>query len=156
MYGDLLRRRAYEKAQPHNLDPAVPFAPSHRFNGGDGGRLYIAFVDGKAAGCIAFHSMQNGRDCEFKRLFTRLEFRGQHVGKALFARALAEAEAMGYEHVYLDTLQRLEAANIMYQAFGFHKISAYYNNPLPGVVYYRYDLPAAAAEKKTAALRAAV
>ena len=124
--------------------------------GGDGGRLYIAFVDGKAAGCIAFHPMKNGRDCEFKRLFTRPEFRGQHVGKALFARALAEAEAMGYEHVYLDTLQRLEAANIMYQAFGFHKISAYYNNPLPGVVYYRYDLPAAAAEKKTAALRAAV
>ena len=53
--------------------------------GGDGGRLYIAFVDGKAAGCIAFHSMQNGRDCEFKRLFTRPEFRGQHVGKALSA-----------------------------------------------------------------------
>lgn len=124
--------------------------------GGDGGRLYIAFVDGKAAGCIAFHSMQNGRDCEFKRLFTRPEFRGQHVGKALFARALAEAEAMGYEHVYLDTLQRLEAANIMYQAFGFHKISAYYDNPLPGVVYYRYDFPAAAAGKKTTALRPAV
>ncbi|MCI7540361.1 MAG: GNAT family N-acetyltransferase [Veillonellaceae bacterium] len=124
--------------------------------GGDGGRLYIAFVDGKAAGCIAFHSMQNGCDCEFKRLFTRPEFRGQHVGKALFARALAEAEAMGYEHVYLDTLQRLEAANIMYQAFGFYKIPAYYDNPLPGVVYYRCDFPAAAAEKKTAALRAAV
>lgn len=124
--------------------------------GGDGGRLYIAFVDGKAAGCIAFHSMQNGCDCEFKRLFTRPEFRGQHVGKALFARALAEAEAMGYEHVYLDTLQRLEAANIMYQEFGFHKIPAYYDNPLPGVVYYRYDFSAAVAEKKTAALRAAV
>ena len=59
--------------------------------GGDGGRLYIAFVDGKAAGCIAFHAMQNGRDCEFKRFFTRPEFRGQHVGRALFERALEGA-----------------------------------------------------------------
>jgi len=124
--------------------------------GGDGGRLYVAFVDGKAAGCMAFHPMKNGRDCEFKRLFTRPEFRGQHVGKALFQRALADAEALGYEHAYLDTLQRLEAANIMYQKCGFRKIPAYYYNPLPGVVYYRYDFSAAVAEKKTAALRAAV
>jgi GNAT superfamily N-acetyltransferase len=102
---------------------------------------------------IAFHPMKNGRDCEFKRLFTRPEFRGQHVGRALFARALADAEALGYEHAYLDTLQRLEAANVMYQKFGFHKIPAYYYNPLPGVVYYRYDFPAG---KKTAELKEAV
>ena len=102
---------------------------AHRY-GGDSGRLYIAFVDGKAAGCMAFHPMKNGRDCEFKRLFTRPEFRGQHVGKALFARALADAEALGYEHAYLDTLQRLEAANVMYQKFGFQRIPAYYYNPL--------------------------
>lgn len=40
---------------------------------GDGGRIYIAFVEGKAAGCIAFHPMADRRDCEFKRLFTRAE-----------------------------------------------------------------------------------
>ena len=121
--------------------------------GGDGGRLYIAFVDGKAAGCIAFHAMQNGRDCEFKRLFTRPEFRGQHVGRALFERALADARAMGYEHVYLDTVKQLKTACRMYQKFGFQKIPAYYHNPLPDVVYYCYDL---AAGKKTAELRPAV
>ena len=119
-------------------------------------QTHIARGDGKAAGCKAFHPMKNGRDCEFKRLFTRPEFRGQHVGKALFARALADAAALGYEHAYLDTLQRLEAANVMYEKFGFRKIPAYYHNPLPGVVYYRYDFPAAAAGKKTTALRPAV
>ena len=41
----------------------------------------------------------------------------------------------------------------MYQKFGFHKIPAYYYNPLPGVVYYRYDFPAG---KKTAELKEAV
>ena len=31
--------------------------------GGDGGRLYIAFVDGAAAGCIALHPMKDAHDC---------------------------------------------------------------------------------------------
>ena len=108
--------------------------------GGDGGRLYIAFVDGKAAGCIAFHPMEGQNACEFKRYFTRPAFRGQHVGTTLFQKAIADARALGYDAIYLDTLARLEACNHIYQKLGFQKIPAYYDNPLPGVLYYRYDL----------------
>ena len=35
----------------------------------------------------------------------------------------------------LDTFLKLQAAVHLYQQFGFENISAYYNNPLPGVVY---------------------
>lgn len=107
---------------------------------GEGGKLYLALVDGKAAGCIAFHPMEGKNACEFKRYFTRPAFRGQHVGTALFKRAMEDACALGYDAIYLDTLARLEACNHIYQQFGFRKIPAYYHNPLPGVLYYRYDL----------------
>lgn len=108
--------------------------------GGDGGRLYIAFVDGEAAGCIAFHPMKDRRDCELKRLFTRPAFRGHHVGRLLMQRALDDARAMGYRHAYLDTVKQLEVANLMYHRMGFREIPAYYHNPLPDVVYYCRDL----------------
>ena len=108
--------------------------------GGDGGRLYIAFVDGAAAGCIALHPMKDAHDCEIKRLFTRSAFRGHHVGRLLMQRALDDARAMGYRHAYLDTVKQLEVANLMYHRMGFREIPAYYHNPLPDVVYYCRDL----------------
>ena len=108
--------------------------------GGDGGRLYIAFVNGKAAGCIAFHPMKDAHDCEIKRLFTRPSFRGHHVGHLLMQRALEDARALGYRCAYLDTVKQLEVANIMYHRMGFREIPAYYHNPLPDVVYYCRDL----------------
>ena len=117
--------------------------------GGDGGRLYIAFVDEEAAGCIAFHPMNDRCDCELKRLFTRPAFRGHHVGKLLMQRALDEARALGYRRAYLDTVKQLGVANIMYHRMGFREIPAYYHNPLPDVVYYCIDL---ADEKKTNAM----
>jgi len=40
----------------------------------------------------------------------------------------------------LDTLQKLESANILYEKLGFHKTEAYYYNPIPGVIYWEFDL----------------
>lgn len=108
--------------------------------GGEGGRIFLAFVDGKPAGYLAFHAMEGEAACEFKRFFTRPEFRNQHVGSLLFETALRAAREMGYRAVYLDTLSTLPACNHMYQKAGFQKIPAYYHNPLPHVCYYRLDL----------------
>jgi putative acetyltransferase len=40
----------------------------------------------------------------------------------------------------LDTLERLQAAIKLYQKFGFETVNAYYDNPLPGVVYMQKEL----------------
>ena len=112
--------------------------------GGEGGRIFLAFVDGKPAGCLVFHAMKEEAACEFKRFFTRPEFRNQHVGSLLFETALKAAREMGYRAVYLDTLSTLPACNHMYQKVGVQKIPAYYHNPLPHVCYYRLDLMGAA------------
>jgi len=40
----------------------------------------------------------------------------------------------------LDSLTKLEPAIRLYQEFGFKNISAYYDNPLAGVVYMQKEL----------------
>jgi len=40
----------------------------------------------------------------------------------------------------LDTLERLQAAIQLYQEFGVETVTAYYDNPLPSVVYMQKDL----------------
>ena len=42
--------------------------------------------------------------------------------------------------VKLDTLERLQAALKLYIKFGFETVTAYYDNPLPGVVYMQKEL----------------
>lgn len=46
------------------------------------------------------------------------------------------AEEKGYAGVVLDTLERLSAANRLYSRLGFNQCAPYYENPLPGVIYW--------------------
>jgi hypothetical protein len=48
---------------------------------------------------------------------------------------LAEARAIGYEELKLDTLDWMNAARALYEETGFRACAPYYVNPLPGVVY---------------------
>ena len=103
-------------------------------------KIYIAFSGNNIAGCIAFHKMTDDKNCEFKRLYVRNGFRGLHIGRLLMQHAINEAKKLNYNAIYLDTLDRLKAACKLYESFGFEKINAYYNNPLPNVCYYRLQL----------------
>ena len=104
------------------------------------GRLYIAVLDGKIAGCIALRPMDEEGICEMKRLFVREEFRGKGVGRILTERIIADARETGYRTMRLDTLQRMEKARFLYSKLGFTVIPAYYNNPMDEVVYMELAL----------------
>jgi len=103
------------------------------------GRLLLARVDGKPAGCIALHPLAPDI-CEMKRLYVRSEFRGKGVGRMLVGRLIAEAREIGYQKMRLDTVPRMEEAIGLYRHFGFREIEPYRFNPIPGALYFELEL----------------
>ena len=108
--------------------------------GGPGGRLYLAYWNGAVAGCIALYPLPDKSSCEMKRLYVVPAYRQHQIGKALVAQLLQDAAALGYHTMKLDTLEKLKPAIALYQHFGFEVTTAYYHNPLPGVVYMEKQL----------------
>ncbi len=103
------------------------------------GRLYVAFWDGKPAGCIGLRKL-DGRRCEMKRLYVRPAFREKHIGGALVQRIVADAREIGYAHMLLDTLPCLERAIAMYRTMGFYETARYNDSPLDSTIYMCLDL----------------
>ena len=75
-----------------------------------------------------------------KRLYVKPFFRKNKIGKVLVEELLSSAKERNYEKMRLDTFLKLYAAVQLYKKFGFENISAYYNNPLPGVMYMEKQL----------------
>ena len=103
------------------------------------GRLLLAEIDGVAGGCIALRPLEPGVG-EVKRLYLRADFRGRGLGRRLAEMIVAEAHAIGYRALRLDTLARLTEANALYGSLGFRPIAPYYLNPTEGVLYYERAL----------------
>ena len=53
---------------------------------------------------------------------------------------IAEARAIGYRELRLDTLDWMTPARSLYAGLGFRECAPYYDNPLPGVVYMSLKL----------------
>ncbi len=104
------------------------------------GALFIAFYNGVPVGCIALQPLQEAHTCELKRLYVEPQYRNLKIGDALVKILIQEAQSLGYATMKLDTLERLQAAIQLYQKFGFETVTAYYDNPLPSVVYMEKKL----------------
>jgi ribosomal protein S18 acetylase RimI-like enzyme len=70
-----------------------------------------------------------------KRLYVKPSFRKNRIGRLLIEELLSSAKERNYKRMRLDTFLKLQAAVHLYQQYGFENISAYYDNPLSGVVY---------------------
>lgn len=104
------------------------------------GALFIAYYNAIPVGCIALQPLQEPQTCEMKRLYVDPEYRNLKIGNALVKALLQEAQSLGYTTMKLDTLERLQAAIQLYLKFGFETVTAYYDNPLPSVVYMQKKL----------------
>jgi len=105
------------------------------------GRLYVAYVDGAAAGCVALRRV-DAATCELKRLYVRDAYRGQRIGRLLVEKIISEAKAAGYRRMILDTLPFLQAAIGLYRACGFCETEKFNDSPMEGALYMQLDLNA--------------
>ena len=135
--------REYEKELDENIcfqsfedelkDPLKKYGPPS-------GDLILAYWDDEVAGCIALTKMKEEDACEMKRLYVRPVFRKNKIGRILIDDLLASAKERKYRIMRLDTFEKLQPAVHLYQQYGFKNISAYYDNPLNGVVYMQKEL----------------
>jgi len=120
------------------------------------GRLLLAGPPGEALGCIALrpidlaHAVAAGASAspagaqagEVKRLYVQPSQRGAGWGRTLAEALIADARAIGYAELKLDTLDWMADARSLYARLGFRECAPYYDNPLPGVVYMALALRA--------------
>jgi len=106
------------------------------------GRLLLALYDGDAAGCAALRPFSDGVG-ELKRLWTRPQFRGKKVGRALVEALIKEARAAGYTSIILSTVDVLKEAQALYQSLGFELTPPYFDGPaemMAHEIFMRLDL----------------
>lgn len=104
------------------------------------GRLLIALDSDIAGGCVALRKLEDGI-CEMKRLYVRPSCRGKGLGKLLVDRLIAEARAIGYRQMRLDTIgSSMQAAIALYRRRGFREIPAYCPNPMAEALYMELTL----------------
>ena len=105
------------------------------------GALLLARVDGAAAGTVALRQL-TPQICEMKRLYVRPAYRGlrttngHSIGRALAVAIVAEARALNYRRLRLDTIAgKMDAAVRLYRSMGFVDIPPYYPSPVPDTAY---------------------
>ncbi|HYP26952.1 MAG TPA: GNAT family N-acetyltransferase [Blastocatellia bacterium] len=103
------------------------------------GRLLLARDGGAVIGCVAVRPL-TGHTCEMKRLYVKPRYRAEGAGRQLAERVIAEARAMGYRRIYLDTLPVMSGAQRLYESLGFKDIPAYRHNPIEGTRFLGLDL----------------
>ena len=114
-------------------NPLLKYGPTR-------GSLLLAFCNNEPAGCVAITALQESGVCEMKRLYVKPAFRKHGIGDHLVSLILEEGKNLGYNKMVLDTLTRLSAAVRLYEKYGFINTSAYYENPLPGVLYMEKNI----------------
>ena len=103
------------------------------------GVVLLAWAADEAVGIVAYRPLER-RICEMKRLYLLPRFRGTGLGRLLVEELVRDARSHGYRRMVLDTLPSMRPAQAVYGAMGFRPIPAYYDNPLPGVMYMALDL----------------
>jgi len=105
------------------------------------GALLLARANGEAAGAVALRQLEP-EICEMKRLYVRPAFRhlrlpdGQSIGRALAHGIVAQARALNYRCLRLDTIAgKMAAAVKLYRSMGFVEIPPYYASPIPDTAY---------------------
>ena len=103
------------------------------------GRLLLAMGNDKNVGCVGLRKFEENIS-EMKRLYIKLEFRGNGFGRTLAQKVIDEARIIGYKYMRLDTVPWMKEAISLYRSMGFIEIPAYRFNPIKGTLYFELKL----------------
>jgi ribosomal protein S18 acetylase RimI-like enzyme len=99
--------------------------------------LWVAVEDGEVVGSVALRDLGGGV-LELKRMYLRPSRRGLGLGKRLLGVALDYARAQDAVAVRLDTSEEMVAAQRLYEAHGFERVSG--SAPRQGQCRLLYEL----------------
>jgi GNAT superfamily N-acetyltransferase len=92
--------------------------------------LWMAYDGEEPAGCVVLRplpSVSGAGEC--KRLYVRPPWRGRGVAAALMQVLEAQAHALGWTQVFLDSKDDLTAAIALYRSRGYEPCAPYNSNP---------------------------
>lgn len=76
-------------------------------------------------GCGLYPTVGLNESCvELVKLYLSQALRGKGIGKKLMLQCIEDAEAMGFNEVYLETLPELDNAIGLYEQLGFEQLDA--------------------------------
>jgi putative acetyltransferase len=86
---------------------------------------FVVEIDGRVVGGAGVGPLAgaDAQTCELRKMYFLPEARGLGAGKVLLARCIDEARARGYRRMYLETLTGMDAAQSLYDRFGFVKLA---------------------------------
>jgi putative acetyltransferase len=121
-----------------NFDKELESLPGHYAR--PDGRLLLARIGETGVGCVGLRRI-GAEICEMKRLYVRPATRAHGVGRSLDEAVIAQARAIGYEKMRLDTVEPLMPnAVALYRKLGFREVAPYAPNPLDGALYMELHL----------------
>jgi GNAT superfamily N-acetyltransferase len=133
---------------PHRSDSTIPpgvrevdteIAGLPGVYGPPRGEVIFAFKHEELVACGALRELQP-RIGEIRRIYVRPDHRGKGFGPRLTGALLDRACELGYERVRVDTLPTMAAAVEFYQEMGFKSIPAYWSHPVPGALFFEYEV----------------
>jgi len=101
-----------------------------------GGRIFIAYVQGKALGCVALIPMENGV-YELSKMAVSPESRGLGIGRKVLEYAIAQARELGAKSLFLGSNSVLKSAVHLYESIGFRHVP---QEKLPDMHYSRANV----------------
>lgn len=93
------------------------------------GRFYVVRHGGVFVGVGSLKRL-TPTIAEVQRMYVQPHVRGIGAGRQLVERLLADARAIGYEGVRLESLKFLAAAHTLYRSVGFAQINPYADNSM--------------------------
>ena len=92
-----------------------------------GGHIFVAEIDGAVCGCGAVlpahtQPVSGKYYVEIVKMAAHPDMRGKGIGRAILERLIEEARTMGADGIWLETSNRLAAAQHLYRSAGFRDL----------------------------------